>query len=175
MAEFDRFTERARRVLDEMPGPRDERWRMTAWELEVFDGNHRAALDLVESSTVERWGRVPTALCACLDQNALGLAAEVAGGGRPPGDDVLRLLSERAEAEGDRLGAPDALRVAARLLGAREAVLFSRRDFAVRRLCTEEGKKLADTILRTDWTQWWFRDKSDWWVNGNRKQEEGKT
>jgi putative hydrolases of HD superfamily len=42
-------------------------------------------------------------------------------------------------------------------------------NFAVRRLCTEQGRKLADTILQTDWTQWWFRDKSDWWVNGNRK------
>jgi putative hydrolases of HD superfamily len=42
-------------------------------------------------------------------------------------------------------------------------------NFAVRRLCTDQGKKLADTILQTDWTQWWFRDKSDWWVNGNRK------
>lgn len=42
-------------------------------------------------------------------------------------------------------------------------------NYAVRRLCTDEGKKLADTILRTDCTQWWFRDKSDWWVNGNRK------
>jgi len=42
-------------------------------------------------------------------------------------------------------------------------------DYAVRRLCTDEGRKLADAILRTDWTQSWFRDKSDWWVNGNRK------
>ena len=42
-------------------------------------------------------------------------------------------------------------------------------DYAVRRLCTDEGRKLADAVLRTDWTQWWFRDKSDWWVNGNRK------
>ena len=42
-------------------------------------------------------------------------------------------------------------------------------NFAVRRLCTDEGRKLAETILRTDWTDWWFRDKSDWWVNGNRK------
>ena len=42
-------------------------------------------------------------------------------------------------------------------------------DYAVRRLCTDEGRKLSDAILRTDWTEWWFRDKSDWWVNGNRK------
>ena len=42
-------------------------------------------------------------------------------------------------------------------------------NFAVRRLCTDQGRELADKILQTDWTQWWFRDKSDWWVNGNRK------
>lgn len=42
-------------------------------------------------------------------------------------------------------------------------------NIAFRRLCTDQGRKLADTILQTDWTQWWFRDKSDWWVNGNRK------
>jgi putative hydrolase of HD superfamily len=42
-------------------------------------------------------------------------------------------------------------------------------DYAMRRLCTDEGRKLAEAILRTDWTEWWFRDKSDWWVNGNRK------
>lgn len=42
-------------------------------------------------------------------------------------------------------------------------------NFAVRRLCTDQGRELAGTILQTDWTQWWFRDKSDWWVNGNRK------
>ncbi len=65
---------------------------------------------------------------------ALGLLAEVAGDGRPPGDDALRLLSERADAEGDPLGTPEALRVVARLMVSPEAVLFSRRDFAVRRL-----------------------------------------
>jgi putative hydrolases of HD superfamily len=39
--------------------------------------------------------------------------------------------------------------------------------FASRRLCTETAKKLADRIIETDSSQWWFKDKSDWWVNGS--------
>ena len=39
-------------------------------------------------------------------------------------------------------------------------------DFALKRLKTESGQKIADQILKTDWTRWWFEDKSDWWVNG---------
>ena len=39
-------------------------------------------------------------------------------------------------------------------------------DFALKRLKTESGQKIADQILKTDWTHWWFEDKSDWWVNG---------
>jgi len=43
--------------------------------------------------------------------------------------------------------------------------------FAVRRLCTDTAKTLADAILRTDSAEWWFKDKSDWWVNGNSHKE----
>jgi putative hydrolase of HD superfamily len=39
--------------------------------------------------------------------------------------------------------------------------------FAVRRLTTENARKLAGSILDTDSANWWFKDKSDWWVNGN--------
>jgi putative hydrolase of HD superfamily len=39
-------------------------------------------------------------------------------------------------------------------------------EFASRRLCTETAKKLAESIIKTDSSQWWFKDKSDWWVNG---------
>ncbi len=38
--------------------------------------------------------------------------------------------------------------------------------FALKRLKTEVARKLADEILRTDSAQWWFHDKSDWWVSG---------
>ena len=30
-------------------------------------------------------------------------------------------------------------------------------------------KELAGKIIKTDSSNWWFREKSDWWVNGNRK------
>jgi len=42
-------------------------------------------------------------------------------------------------------------------------------NFAQQRLTTENGKKLAETIIRTDSTQWWFREKSSWWIHGNEK------
>ena len=41
--------------------------------------------------------------------------------------------------------------------------------FAARRLFTDTAKKMADTIIETDSSGWWFKDKSDWWVNGNNK------
>jgi putative hydrolase of HD superfamily len=39
--------------------------------------------------------------------------------------------------------------------------------FAVRRLATENARKLAGSIIETDSTNWGFKDKRDWWVNGN--------
>ncbi len=44
-------------------------------------------------------------------------------------------------------------------------------DFAIQRLSTETGRKLATTILETDHSAWWFKEKSDWWINGNNKNE----
>lgn len=42
-------------------------------------------------------------------------------------------------------------------------------NFALKRLNTETGKKLAEKIIKTDSSNWWFKEKSDWWVNGNKK------
>jgi putative hydrolase of HD superfamily len=44
--------------------------------------------------------------------------------------------------------------------------------FAVRRLATDNARKLAESILDTDSSNWWFKDKSDWWVNGNHGSSE---
>ncbi len=41
--------------------------------------------------------------------------------------------------------------------------------YARRRLNTKEAKKLAGKIIKTDSSNWWFKEKSDWWVNGNKK------
>lgn len=39
-------------------------------------------------------------------------------------------------------------------------------DFAMKRLKTGIARELAETILETDSSLWWFSDKSDWWVKG---------
>jgi putative hydrolase of HD superfamily len=39
-------------------------------------------------------------------------------------------------------------------------------SFALKRLKTDAGKQLAQEVIETDWTLWWFKDKSDWWVSG---------
>jgi putative hydrolases of HD superfamily len=42
-------------------------------------------------------------------------------------------------------------------------------SYALQRLTTEAGKELAGKIIQTDSSSWWFKEKSDWWVNGNNK------
>jgi putative hydrolase of HD superfamily len=42
--------------------------------------------------------------------------------------------------------------------------------YAVQRLVTETGKKIAREILTTHSTEWWFDKKTDWWVNGSGNQ-----
>jgi putative hydrolase of HD superfamily len=42
-------------------------------------------------------------------------------------------------------------------------------SFAVQRLGTDNGKKLSAMIIRTDSSQWWFKEKGSWWVNGNNR------
>ncbi len=39
--------------------------------------------------------------------------------------------------------------------------------FAVKRLLTDTAREMADTVIETDSSLWWFKDKSDWWINGN--------
>lgn len=39
-------------------------------------------------------------------------------------------------------------------------------SFALKRLRTEKAQALAHAIIDTDSTSWWFKDKSDWWING---------
>lgn len=41
-------------------------------------------------------------------------------------------------------------------------------NFTLQRITTKEGKLLAETILETDSTNWWFDKKSDWWINAKK-------
>jgi putative hydrolases of HD superfamily len=40
-------------------------------------------------------------------------------------------------------------------------------SYALQRLTTENGKKIAERIVKTDSCMWWFKEKGDWWINGN--------
>ena len=45
----------------------------------------------------------------------------------------------------------------------------------VKRLRTDEGKRLARTILNTDFAAWWFKEKNDsWWVHADRHEKSDK-
>jgi len=134
----DGTTERARRVLDEMPGPRDDRWTMSKWALEVYDGNNRAALDLVEAAGAGRWGMTPTSLCACLNQRALGLdsAAEASCG------EAIRILQEDLEAQ-----PRDAF---LRAMIAQAFILIGDRAGADRQIQLARENGLDDAVLAAD-------------------------
>ena len=41
-------------------------------------------------------------------------------------------------------------------------------SFAVKRLLTESGRKLAQEILVSERDSWWFDKNTDWWVNGSQ-------
>jgi len=41
--------------------------------------------------------------------------------------------------------------------------------FSQKRLQTQSAQKLAEVILETDSSLWWFSDKGDWWINGGKR------
>ena len=46
---------------------------------------------------------------------------------------------------------------------------------AMKRLRTEGGRRLARSILNTDFSSWWFKEKEDeWWVHGDRPETSEK-
>jgi putative hydrolase of HD superfamily len=42
-------------------------------------------------------------------------------------------------------------------------------EYALKRLKTDTARNLAQTILETDSSLWWFSDKGDWWVTGKEE------
>ena len=45
-------------------------------------------------------------------------------------------------------------------------------SFAVKRLLTESGRKVAQEILISERDSWWFDKKTDWWINGSQDKPE---
>lgn len=92
----------------------------------------------------------------------------------PFGDDIKDLLTEYKEAKTpEAILAHDADQLELILclkeykdLGNKYADEWL--SFAVKRLKTEVAKNLAETILQTDSSLWWFEDKGDWWINAGK-------
>jgi putative hydrolases of HD superfamily len=99
-----------------------------------------------------------------------------------PFGEEIRLLTEefneRATPEADSAHDADQLEMILQLkelgdLGNRYAPDWI--STAVKRLRTDEGKKLARSILNTDFAAWWFKEKEDeWWVNADREEKSDK-
>ena len=43
--------------------------------------------------------------------------------------------------------------------------------YALKRLQTEAARSMAQEILETDSTEWWFEKKTEWWVNGPQNDQ----
>ena len=43
--------------------------------------------------------------------------------------------------------------------------------YALKRLQTGSARRMAQEILETDSTEWWFEKKTEWWVNGPQNDQ----
>jgi len=46
--------------------------------------------------------------------------------------------------------------------------------YALKRLQTDGAKKMAQEIMKTDCTDWWFEKKEEWWVKGPNNDKQVK-
>ena len=46
--------------------------------------------------------------------------------------------------------------------------------YAIQRIVTDSGKEMVQEILTTDSTEWWFKKKTDLWVNGSGNNKKDK-
>lgn len=46
--------------------------------------------------------------------------------------------------------------------------------YAIKRLQTEDAKAMAQEVLATDWTSWWFDKNTDWWINAQGQSKNNK-
>jgi putative hydrolases of HD superfamily len=42
-------------------------------------------------------------------------------------------------------------------------------EFSIKRLQTDTARELANIILDTDSSHWWFSEKGEWWVSGGKQ------
>jgi putative hydrolases of HD superfamily len=42
--------------------------------------------------------------------------------------------------------------------------------YALKRLITPAGKEMAEVIVKTDWTEWWFEKRDELWVHNDKSK-----
>lgn len=127
----DGTTERARLALEAIPGPRDDRWQVAAWRLDVVDGDYDAAIARVEAAGVGRWDGVPLSFFACVSRRATGRD--------PPADscrEAVAALQRDLDSEPHNLRVLTTLAEAAALAG----------DLASAAQCGETAARLGQSI-----------------------------
>lgn len=137
---WDGTTDRARTALEAVPGPRDDRWTVAAWRLEVADGNYGGALGMVDATPVDRWDGIPTSFFACICHRALGDA----GAAEQSCGEAIRLLRIDLERQPESLRALTTLAQAAAIEGDRVVARRCARDAAT------IGEQIDDAILAAD-------------------------
>ena len=94
--------------------------------------------------------------------------------GLPFSDELDALLEEyRKEETRESIAAHDAdqLELLLQLVEQRDAGVPSTGDwvpFVLKRLRTDGGRKLAESILAGDSSRWWFDRDSSWWIRGGK-------
>jgi len=92
--------------------------------------------------------------------------------GLPFGDEISQLISEfntigtleaRLSKDADQLDLILELKEQLDLGNSQAGEWLS---FALKRLLTESGRRLAAEIMTTKRDAWWFDKKTDWWING---------
>jgi len=101
--------------------------------------------------------------------------------GLPFGDEIRGLVEEfnaRATAEAEVAHDADQLEMILQLKELGDLGNRYCKDWisaAMKRLRTDDGRRLARSILNTDFSSWWFKEKDDeWWVNGRLQEERDK-
>lgn len=101
--------------------------------------------------------------------------------GLPFGDEIRRLteeFNERSTPEAEAANDADQIEMILQLKELGDLGNRYSRDWissAMKRLRTEDGKRLARSILNTDFSAWWFKERDDeWWVNGGRPEPSEK-
>jgi len=94
----------------------------------------------------------------------------------PFGDEIRQFtgeFNERATSEAELAHDADQLEMILQLKELGDLGNRYSRDWistAMKRLHTDCAKRLARSILNTDFSSWWFKGKDDeWWVEGDRK------